>query len=196
MIDEFAKDYLHADLQEARESVLWKLEGLDEYSVRRPMTRTGTNLLGLVKHLTMTEARYFGEVFGRGVSEELPWNTPGAEPGTDKWATADESRADVVARYRWICAHSDETIRELPIDATGEVPHWPQPDVKLFNIMVHVLSDTLRHAGHADILRENLDGAVGLDAANAVALDRGDDYWANHCTKIERAAQAARRRPS
>src|SRR5690242_14398742 len=58
---------------------------------------------------------------------------------------------------------SRATISMLPIDAPGHVPWWPRPDVKLFNIMVHILSETSRHAGHADILREQLDGAIGTD---------------------------------
>src|SRR4028119_1039072 len=55
-----------------REALLWKLDGLSEYDVRRPLTPTGTNLLGLVKHLTITEAWYFGEGFGRPVPETMP----------------------------------------------------------------------------------------------------------------------------
>ena len=73
MIDAFAKDYLHGDLRDVRAAMLWKLDGLAEYDVRRPLTATGTNLLGLIKHLTSTEARYFGDVFGRPFPERLPW---------------------------------------------------------------------------------------------------------------------------
>lgn len=65
MIDDFAKEHLHSDLREIRETMLRKLDGLPEYDIRRPLTSTGTNLLGLVKHLSVTEARYFGEVFNR-----------------------------------------------------------------------------------------------------------------------------------
>ena len=60
MIDEFAKEYLHDSLRWVRETLLSKVEGLPEYDVRRPLTHTGTNLLGLIKHLTITEARYLG----------------------------------------------------------------------------------------------------------------------------------------
>ena len=79
VIDEFAKEYLHDDLRWIREAMLWKLDGLREYDVRRPLTATGTNLLGLVKHLTVTEARYFGEIFGRPFPEPLPrWDDDAA----------------------------------------------------------------------------------------------------------------------
>ncbi len=189
MIDDFAKEYLHGDLCEARKTILWKLNGLSEYDARRPMTRTGTNLLGLVKHLTMTEARYFGEVFGRTFAEELPWAAVDAELDADKWVTVNESRTEVIDRYLRVCQHSDKTISELPIHALGHVPTWPRPEVKLFNIMVHVLTETTRHAGHADILREYIDGKVGFDAVTAGFLERGPEYWEDHCAKIERAAE-------
>src|SRR5215472_7706862 len=80
VIDEFAKEYLHDDVRWIREAVLWKLDGLSECDIRRPMTRTGTNLLGLIKHLATWEARYFGEVFGRPFPEPLPrWDDPGRQ---------------------------------------------------------------------------------------------------------------------
>jgi hypothetical protein len=192
MIDEFAKEYLHGDLREAREVVVWKLDGLREYDVRRPLTPTGTNLLGLVKHLTRTEARYFGDVFGRPFPEPVPGHGDTAEPHADTWVRADESRAEILDRYRRVSAHSDETIVRLPIDAAGYVAHWPRPQVKLFNVLVHVLTETSRHAGHLDILRETLDGAVGVDPATAEQLDRGPAYWEAHYAKVERAAEPFR----
>ncbi|MGI5499532.1 DinB family protein [Lentzea sp. CA-135723] len=161
MIDDFAKAYLHGDLRELREVLVWKLDGLPEADVRRPLVASGTNLLGLVKHLTLTEARYFGEVFGRPFPEPLPrWDDLSAR-GLDMRADEFESREDVVARYRRAWAHSDATIEGLAVDSPGHVPWWPRPDVMLFNVLVHVVSETARHAGHADILREQLDGATG-----------------------------------
>jgi uncharacterized damage-inducible protein DinB len=170
VIDEFAKKYLHDDLREVRETMLWKLEGLSEYDVRRPLTATGTNLLGLVKHLATWEARYFGEVFGRPFPEPLQrWQD---SDGSDLWVTEHETREEIVAFYRRAWAHSDATIDALPVDAPGEVPWWaPEPEVKLFNILVHLLAETQRHAGHADILREQLDGATGTSAEYAGKAD-------------------------
>ena len=86
------------------------------------------------------------------------------ERGSDMWATEHETRDQIIERYRRAWEHADATIDELPIDAPGHVPWWPRPDVKLFAVMVHVLSETSRHAGHADILREQLDGRGGLCA--------------------------------
>ena len=191
MIDEFAKEYLHGDLRWIREALVWKLDGLSEYNIRRPLTSTGTNLLGLVKHSATWEARYFGEVFGRPFPEPLPRWDDEAAAGTDLWVTAEETREQIIGFYRRVWEHADATIDTLAIDAPGHVPWWPRPDVKLFNILVHILAETNRHAGHADILREQLDGAVGTDAQSSALAEYGAAYWENHCAKIEQAARAA-----
>jgi Protein of unknown function (DUF664) len=114
-------------LQAGREALLWKLDGLSEYDIRRPMVPTGTNLLGIVKHVASVEAGYFGETFGRLFEEPLPWLDDDAEPNADMWATAEESREQIVGLYRRVWAHSDATIDTLPLDAVGQVPWWP-PD--------------------------------------------------------------------
>ncbi|MGW5050368.1 DinB family protein [Actinokineospora sp. NPDC004072] len=150
MIDDFAKEYLHNDLREVREVMLRKLDGLSEYDIRRPLTPTGTNLLGLVKHLALAEARYFGEVFNRPFPTPIPRWDDLTQRGADLWATEHETREEITTRYRQACAHSDETITTLPIDAPGHVPWWPRPNVMLFNVLVHLLTETTRHAGHAD----------------------------------------------
>ena len=190
VIDEFAKAYLHSDLRDAREAVVWKLDRLGEYDVRRPLTASGTNLLGLVKHLALWEARYFGDVFGRPFPEPLPRWDDAASYGTDLWATEDETRPEIVDRYRRVCEHSDATITDLDIDSPGHVPWWPHPDVMLFNILVHMLTETSRHAGHADILREQLDGATGTGPWDA---GRPLDAAASQAVRaeLERIAKAA-----
>jgi len=190
MIDEFAKKYLHDDLREARTGLVCKLHGLQEYDVRRPLTRTGTNLLGLVKHLTLSEARYFGAIFNRAYPEPIPtFDDPGFENRDHMWVTERESRADILTAYQRACDHADETIEALPIDAPGYVPWWPRPNVKLFNVMVHLVTETNRHLGHADILREQLDGALGSDPTPPSSQDDAD--WTTHRAKVERAAQTA-----
>jgi Protein of unknown function (DUF664) len=191
VIDEFAKEHLHDGLRWIREAMLWKLDGLSEYDIRRPLTYTGTNLLGLIKHLSIWDSRYFGEVFERPFPEPLPRWDDAAERGADMWATEDESREEIVDRYRRVWEHSDATINALAIDAPGNVPWWPRPDVKLFNIMVHVLTETNRHAGHADILREQLDGKVETDAQSTALQERDAASWQARRAKIERAAKAA-----
>ncbi|MGW3431187.1 DinB family protein [Streptomyces melanosporofaciens] len=189
MIDEFAKDNLHGRLRRDRKALLWKLDGLSEYDARRPLTATGTNLLGLVKHVATVEARYFGEVFDRPSPEPLPrWQDSN---GSDLRATEDETRDQIIEFYRRTWEHSDATINELPLDAPGHVPWWPEPypNTNLFAIMVHVLGESIRHAGHADILREGLDGRTGVRAENEQQID--EEARAAYYAKIERAARSA-----
>lgn len=187
MTDGFAKEYLHEELQLSRSALVWKLDGLSEYDVRRPLTATGTNLLGLVKHVATWEARYFGEVFERPFAGSLTrWQD---SDGSDLWVTESESREQIIDFYRRAWTHSDATIQALPIDAPGHVPWWPRPDVTLFGVMVHVLNDTTRHAGHADILREQLDGQTGVAAGKQAQIDTVAREA--HCAMVEKAARAA-----
>ncbi len=187
MIDEFAKKHLHDELRWIRETLIWKLDGLSEYDIRRPLTATGTNLLGLVKHSATWEARYFGEVFDRPFPEPLArWQD---SDGSDLWVTQDETREQIIAFYRRAWEHADATIDELPIDAPGHVPWWPRPEVKLFNILVHMLTETNRHAGHADVLREQLDGRTGVADSQEDEIDTAAREA--HRAKIEKAATAA-----
>ncbi|MEV6943994.1 DinB family protein [Streptomyces sp. NPDC051172] len=194
-----AKADLHFYLQSARDALLWKLEGLSEYDIRRPRTPTGTNLLGLVKHVTGAELGYLGDTFGRPFSGgPLPWMAAGGEPNADMWATADESREYIVDLYRRVCAHADATIDALPLDAVGRVPWWPEGrnQVTLHHAVVRVIADTHRHAGHADILRELTDGAVGMNRGND-SLPSGDAaWWESHRDRVERAARKADRKPA
>ncbi|MFE7209495.1 DinB family protein [Streptomyces sp. NPDC001698] len=196
MIEADPKANLLRYLQDARDALLWKLEGLSEYDVRRPLTPTGTNLLGLVKHTAGVELGYFGDTFGRPFFKGDPppwWYTEDAEPNADMWATADESREEIVGLYRQAWEHADGTIAQLPLDATGHVPWWPEErrEVTLHHVLVRVLSDTQRHAGHADIVRELIDGTVGLSqgAGNIPPGDRV--WWENHRRRLERSAREA-----
>ncbi|NEA84497.1 DinB family protein [Streptomyces sp. SID7958] len=189
MIDGYAKDHLHGRLRRDREALLWKLDGLSAHDARRPLTATGTNLLGLVKHVATVEARYFGEVFDRPSPEPLPrWQD---SDGSDRWAAEDETAEEIVGFYRRTWAHSDATIDALSLDSRGHVPWWPAPhaDTRLFAVMIHVLGETNRHAGHADILREGLDGRTGLRPEHEQRID--EEARAAHRARIERAAGAA-----
>ena len=172
-------------LQWVRQSILDKVAGLPEYDLRRPLTITGTNLLGLIKHLTVSEAVYLGDIFGRPFPEPHPrFDDPGYRNRDSLWVSRDESSAGIVDAYRRVWRHADATIAALPIDAAGFVPWWPRREVKLFNVMVHVLTESNRHAGHADILREQLDEINLATSAQA-------DEWEKHRTRIEEAAHQA-----
>ena len=187
------KSDLHRYLQAAREALLWKLDGLSEYDIRRPMVRTGTNLLGLVKHAAGVEIGYFGDCFGRPFGERLPWLEADAEPNSDMWATAGESRDQLCELYQRTWAHSDVTIGMLALDTMGHVPWWPpsRSEVTLHNIMVHMIAETDRHAGHADIVRELIDGAFGLrDGHDNMAQD-DPAWWEGYRERLERSALQA-----
>ena len=191
-----AKAMLHRYLQIARDALLWKLDGLSERDVRRPMTPTGTNLLGLVKHLASVEFGNFGETFGRPSEEPLPWFTDDAPPNADMWATADQSRQQIIDLYHRAWVHSDATIDALDLDAVGHVPHWPpeRSEVTLHQILVHMIAETDRHAGHADIVRELIDGAAGLRADNDNLAPGDERWWQDYRELLERVALEADQR--
>ena len=190
MNDDVVKEHLHQKLRAAREALVWKLGGLSEYDIRRPMTPTGTNLLGLVKHNAISDSRYFGDVFNRPFPEPLPqWDDRSAS-FVDHWATEHESRQDVVDLYQRVWVHSDATIESLDLDELGYVPWWRE-EVPLFNVMAARLVDAVRHAGHADILREWMDGTVGLDSNGAPLHGREPSYWEARRALIETAARLA-----
>ena len=187
------KEDLHRYLRAAREALLWKLDGLSEYDIRRPMTPTGTNLLGLVKHVASVELGYLGDTFDRPSDEPLPWFEDDAEPNADMWATADESREQIVGLYKRAWAHSDATIDTLTLDATGHVSWWPgdRNEVTLHRILVHMIAETDRHAGHADIVRELIDGAAGLRDGDDDLAPGDQAWWDDYRSRLERVAEEA-----
>ncbi|SFY48287.1 DinB family protein [Streptomyces sp. F-1] len=188
-----AKADLHRYLQTAREALLWKLEGLSEYDIRRPLTPTGTNLLGLVKHVAGVELGYLGATFGRPSEEPLPWVGDDAETNADMWTTADESRESIVGLYRRAWSHADATLEALPLDTIGKVPWWPtgRDEMTLHHAVVRVLTETHRHAGHADIVRELIDGDVG-ERKDRDSMAPGDSaWWQSYRDRLEQAARQA-----
>jgi hypothetical protein len=182
---------LHRYLQQARETMLAKLDGLGEFDVRRPLTPTGTNLLGLVKHLIGVELGYLGDCVGRRSSIRLPWIEDGSIwDSADMWATAEESRADLVALYQSAWHHSDQSIEELDLTAPAHVPWWPEPrrDTTFGALLIRVLSDTTQHAGHADIIRELIDGRAGPDHDEI-----GDSaWWSRYHARVQQSADTFR----
>lgn len=187
------KATLHSYLRTRRANLLAKLDGLDEYDARRPLTPTGTNLLGLVKHVASVELGYLGEVFGRPAPMDLPWLDDDAEPDADLWAPADETREQIIELHHFSAAHSDATIDALPLDAPGVVPWWPEErrHVSLHQILVHMCVETAHHLGHADILRELIDGSAGQRPGDPNLTSRTSEEWAAHCARIDAAARAA-----
>ena len=185
------KGDLHDYLRGARETLVWKLDGLGEYDIRRPLTPTGTNLLGLVKHNAGMEVLYFGEVFGRTPDVSLPWLLDDAEPNADMWAKPDETTERIVELYRSTWELADATIDELPLDAVGRVPWWGDNPVTLHRVLVHVTSETQRHAGHADIIRESIDGSAGFLSGYDSLRISDPASWKTFHDRIEEAARLA-----
>jgi uncharacterized damage-inducible protein DinB len=179
-------------LQRERENLVATLEGLGDYDVRRPMTPTGTSLLGLVKHMASVEIAYLGDCVGRSLESPLPWdNEQGYEQSADMWAKADESREWILDLYRRSWAHGDESVRTLGLEAGATVPWWPENrrDATLGYVVVHLLAETAHHAGHADILRETIDGRAGTDRDQV-----GDEaWWRAHVARVQAAADVHRR---
>lgn len=179
------KTVLHRYLQDARDSLVWKLDGLTEREARLPRTPTGNNLLGVLKHCLNVEVGYFGITFGRqfpSPEELIPFETYTTDPQADWYAGEHETKDGLIELYRRIWAFSDETISELPLDAVGRVPWWGDEEVTLHQILVHTVSEFARHAGHADIMREEYDAAVGLTPRNANVPDPYD--WPEYVAKL------------
>jgi Protein of unknown function (DUF664) len=180
------KEELHQKLQASRAVLLSKLDGLSEYDRRRPMSPTGTNLLGLVKHLAGLEYGYLGEAFGRPAPEAMPWIEDGSIwQGADMWATPEESSEYIIGLYQRACAHADRVITGLALDAPGSVAHWPaeRRETTLSVLLIRMTAETAQHAGHADIIRELIDGKGGPDHD---AID--ESAWQAHLAQVQASA--------
>jgi uncharacterized damage-inducible protein DinB len=150
------KESLHASLNRHRDVVLWKVDGLDDEQLRRPMTPSGTNLLGMVKHLASVEYGWFCETFGRE-TEPLPFDEN--DEDADLRVDPDETTADILAFYGRARAAADSVIDDLDVEALGKA--WYGDPVTMRWVLIHMIEETARHAGHLDILRELIDGARG-----------------------------------
>jgi uncharacterized damage-inducible protein DinB len=186
------KAALHHYLQAVRDNLIWKLDGLSEREARRPRTATGNNLLGVLKHCLNVEAGYFGPGFGREFSSPGELVAPQAfeeDPQADWYAREDETKDGLIDLYRRVGMFVDQTIEQLPLDAPGRVPWWRPGSqvVTLQRIIIHVTVDLARHAGHADIMREQHDRAIGLRRENSGVPDDYD--WPAYVTKLTKLAE-------
>jgi hypothetical protein len=182
------KEELHRKLAASRAAMLSKLDGLPDYDQRRPMTPTGTNLLGLVKHLAGLEYQYLGASFGHPAPETLPWMEDGSIwEGADMWAKPEESSDYIIGLYRRACAHADGVIAELSLEAPGSVAHWPEDrrQTTLAVLLIRMVAETAQHAGHADIARELIDGKGGQDQDSV-----DESTWREYLAKVQAAADA------
>ncbi len=189
------KTVLRHYLQKTRDDLIWKLDGLGERDARLPRTPTGNNLLGLLKHCLNVEAGCFGPTFGREfpTPEELvPPEAYDDDIQADWYAREDETKDGLIDLYRRVWAFADQTIDQLPLDTPGRVPWWPQggQDVTLQRMFVHVIYELARHAGHADIMREEHDGAIGWQREETDVPD--DHDWPGYVAKLTALADQFR----
>jgi uncharacterized damage-inducible protein DinB len=150
------KESLHISLDRHRDLVLWKVDGLDDEKLRRAMTPSGTNLIGLVKHLASTEYGWFCSTFGRD-SVEVEFDDD--DPDADMRAAPGETTAEILDYYARARGAADAAITELSLDDVGT--SWRGESVSLRWVLIHMIEETARHVGHMDILRELLDGETG-----------------------------------
>jgi uncharacterized damage-inducible protein DinB len=179
-------------LQRARAGLLLKLDGLSERELRMPRTPTGTSLLGILKHCANVEWGYLGATFGREFPRPellVPYAAYAADPQADWYATEDETAAGLIELYHLVGESARATIDELPLETVGRVPWWPEDiaQANLHHLVVRVIDDTSRHAGHADILREQIDGSVGLNPDNT-NMPEGYD-WPAYVARLTALAE-------
>lgn len=194
MTDADLKTELTAQLGRLNDAVLAKADGLSEYDLRRPMTPTGSNILGIIKHLGYVQAGYLGDCFGRPWPHPIPAREPDAEVNTDMWATPEEDSAGVLAAYRESWSHALETIGTTVLEATGTVDWWPDErrHPTLATVLAHMLVETGRHAGHIDVIRELIDSAAGRYAGDPSLPTASEIDWPAYVARLEAAAATFR----
>jgi hypothetical protein len=152
-VDSGELDTALAFLNFNRESVLKKTEGLDDEQLRRVVVGTGTNLLGLVQHLTQAERHWFGY--------RLTGAEPVRGPGSGMRVPRDRTTQQVLDDYLAAIAASDAAIRAIGDPEARLARLVGGKRMKMRWVIAHMTSETARHAGHADILREQIDGTTG-----------------------------------
>jgi hypothetical protein len=189
------KSALVGRLDRLNQAVLHKLGGLSEYDLRRPMTPTATNLLGVAFHLASLQAEYFGRTFGRPFPREDEFyflTDEHPDPQDDLWVRPEATSDWVVGLYRATWEHANETFASLDLDSPGQTPTGPDAEISLGAMLVHMVDETARHVGHMDIVRESIDGAVGRYAGDGNIIDGYD--WAAYRERVEAGAREAQER--
>jgi uncharacterized damage-inducible protein DinB len=151
------RDALTQQLDFHRATLLSKLDGLDDESLRRPMTASGVSLLGLVKHLAETEHGWFVKIYARLPEPDL-YSTDD-DPDAEFRVGPDEAADTLVGQYLRSCERARAVVAAGGLDDVVPTP-WGA-EVNLRAILVHMVQETARHNGHADIIREAIDGVTG-----------------------------------
>ena len=142
-----------------RETMCLFLEGLDEEQARIAPTPQANSLIGLVNHLAYVEHSWFHEIL-LGLEPELP-DIFAEDEDADFKPPADQTIAQTIERYRAECARSNEITAAAGLDDVAKHPKGAKRGVTLRWILVHMIEETARHAGHLDLMREQIDGTTG-----------------------------------
>jgi uncharacterized damage-inducible protein DinB len=151
------REVLEAFLDMYRDIVVAKVTCVSTEAARCRLVSSSTTLVGLVKHLSSVERDWF-----RGILEQRPAREVGVHVADDGWGVGqDETVEELIADYQRACAESRKVAGRFSLE--DSVPMARLGRVSLRWISVHLIEETARHAGHADILREQTDGATGFD---------------------------------
>jgi uncharacterized damage-inducible protein DinB len=154
---------LTAFLDYQRETMLLKCDGLTREQLAQPLPPSPLTLAGLLNHLAKVEDTWFRVRFA-GLPE-ADWRADAAGPAEPDWDfknAASVAPEELRERYRTACAASREVVAQAPdLDRLSARPRRDGPHVDLRWILIHMIEETARHAGHADLLREAIDGTVG-----------------------------------
>jgi hypothetical protein len=152
------REVLEAFLDLYRDIVISKATGVPTDAARRQLVPSPTTLAGLVKHLASVEREWF-----RGILDRRPADEVGVHVADDGWGVGpDETIEELVADYQRACAESRQVAARFSLEKSVPIARLGQ--VSLRWIYVHLIEETARHAGHADIRREQTDGATGFDS--------------------------------
>lgn len=150
------RELLDAFLDFHRATLLMKIDGLDDEQVRRQMTPSGVTLLGMVKHLAYVERDWFARVFA-GQDVDFPWADD--DPDADWRIEPSDTTQGIIDLYRREIDRSRALAAGASLEETAR--RNDQGTISLRWLLIHMIEETARHNGHADLMREAIDGATG-----------------------------------
>lgn len=186
------KARLRRYLDSARDAVLWKAEGLTESQLRRPVVSSGTNILGVINHLAFTEFGYFSYCLNRPVNNErVLMMFKSEDPMIDFVVEPEVTSTQIISLYRQAIEASNAAFNQLPLDAAANVPWWgANAETTLEHLMLHMCTETARHAGHLDLVREILDGSRGTSRDNDNLPEYSPEQWTKHYERLKNIADS------
>ncbi|MFC8038880.1 DinB family protein [Paenarthrobacter sp. NPDC057355] len=177
-------------LNDAREAILWKCEGLSDAQARTPLTPTGTHVMGLLLHLAVTESQYFISCLGREIENAVIRHVIEADDAqADFLPPPGMTLADAVKIYRETIDAADAVLDEVELNSPAVVEWWiKHRNTTVERLLVHMIAESHRHAGHLDIVREQLDGFVGLRPSAPNIPDLTPGQWEEQQLRLQELA--------